>query len=100
MSAIANYGVFYGRYDSFLGHNVLYCVNKYNVNICDIVSGSSNVNYAVKRRFIESMEDFQFHTVNFLRELVLLRDEYLVFSNDVYFNREELELIICNICND
>jgi len=54
----------------------------------------------VKRRFIESVEDFQFHTVNFLRELVLLRDEDLVFSNDVYFNREELELIICNICND
>ena len=91
---------FYGRYDSFLGNNALSCVSKYNVNICDIVSGSNNANYAVKRRFIESVEDFQFHTVNFLRELVLLRDEDLVFSNDVYFNREELELIIRNICND
>ena len=99
VSAIANYGVFYGRYDSFLGHNALFCVNKYNVNICDIVSGSTNVNYVVRRHVFGLVDDCQFQTVNFLRELVLLRDKDLVFSNDVYFSREELELIICDICN-
>ena len=100
VSAIANYGVFHGRYDSFLGHNALFCVNKYKVKICDIVNGSTSVNYAVNRFFIGTVEDYQFQAVNFLRELVLLRDKDLVFSNDVYFSCEELELIICNICTD
>ncbi len=100
VSAIANYGVFYGRYNSFLGHNALFCVNKYNVNICDIVVGSTNINYVVRRHVFGLVDDCQFQTVNFLRELVFLRDKDLVFSNDVYFSREELELIICNICND
>ena len=37
--AIANYGIYYGRYNSFLGHNALFCSNKFNVNVCDIASG-------------------------------------------------------------
>ena len=99
-SAIANYGVFYGHYDSFLGHNALLCVNEYNVKICDIVNGSTNVNYAVNRHVTELMEDHQFQKVIFLRELILLRDKEFVPSNDVYFSCEELEHRICNICND
>ena len=100
VNAIASYGVFYGRYDSFLGHNALFCVNKYNVKICDIVNGSTNVNYAVNTFFIGTVEDYQFQAVNFFHQLVLLRDKDLVFSNDACLSCEELELIICNICTD
>ena len=60
------------------------------MKICDIVNGSTNVNYAVNRFFIGTVEDYQFQAVNFLRELVLLRDKDLVFSNDVYLSSEEL----------
>ena len=73
------------------------------MKICDIVDGSTkiDVNYAVNRHVTGMVDqDHQFQTVNFLRELLLLRDKDLVLSSDVYFSCEELELIICNICND
>jgi len=38
VDAIATYGICYGRCDSFLSHNALYCANKFKMNICDIVS--------------------------------------------------------------
>jgi hypothetical protein len=70
-----------------------------NVNIYNIVSGSKHVNYAVNKRFNGVLEDYQIQTANFLRELVMLSDDDLVFSNDAYFSREELDLIICSYCN-
>ena len=70
------------------------------MKICDIVNGSTNINYAVNKHFTGMVEDHQFQTVNFLHELLLLRDKDFVFSNDVYFSCEELDFIICNIWND
>ena len=49
VSAIANYGIYDSRYNSFLGHNAMFCSSKFNVNDCDIGSGVVNVRWAVDR---------------------------------------------------
>jgi len=33
--AIANYGIYYESFNSFLGHNALLCSVNYNFNICN-----------------------------------------------------------------
>ena len=35
---MANFGIYYGQHDSFLGHNALFGVNKFNVNVWDMES--------------------------------------------------------------
>jgi len=48
VSAIANYGINYGRCNSFLGLNAMFCSSKFNVNIfSNICSGVVNVRRAV-----------------------------------------------------
>jgi len=37
---------------------------------------------------------------NFLRELLFVRDDHLVLSNNVDFNREELHALIDYICTN
>lgn len=100
VSAIANYGIYHGRYNSFLGHNALFCARKCNVNLCDVVSGEVNISHAVNRYSFKPIEEHQMRSVSFLRELILLRDSDLIFSNDVDFRRDELDSIIRVICTD
>jgi hypothetical protein len=100
VSTKANHGIHYGRYNLFLGHNALFCSNKFNVNVCDIVSGEMNVSHAVNKYAIKTTEERQIRSVSFLCELVLLRDNYLVFSNNGGFNRYELNAILHVICID
>jgi hypothetical protein len=57
----------------------LFCSSKFNVNVCDIVSGEANVSRAVNKNVITTIEEHQIQSASFLRELVLLRDNYLVF---------------------
>ena len=49
------------------------------MNACDIVSGEMSVSRAVNKYVIKTIEEHQIQSVSFLRELVLLRDNYLVF---------------------
>ena len=70
------------------------------MNVCDIVSGEVSVSRAVNKYVIKTIEEHQIQSVSFLRELVLLRDNYLVFSNNVGFTGEELDSVIHVICTD
>ena len=79
-SAIANYGINYSRYISFLGHNAMFCTSKFNVNVCDIGSGVANVRWAVDRYVERKVEERQIQAADFLRELLFIRDDHLVLS--------------------
>lgn len=100
VSAIANYGIYHGRYNSFLGHNALVCSRKFKVNICAIASSEVNVNRTVNTYSFKLIEEQQMRSANFLHELIFLRDNYLVFSNNFDFSREELDSIIRVICTE
>ena len=94
---IANYGIYYGRYDSILGHNALFCANKFNVNICDFNS-EAKVRRAVERHFEREVAEQQLQAAGFLGELLLLRDDCLCFSNNLNFTYDELATLINDIC--
>ena len=85
------------NYDSFLGHNALFCANKFNVNIGEMKS-AVKVRRAVERYSERKREQEQLLVACFLHELLFLRDDCLVFSNNVNFTHDELETFIFNIC--
>lgn len=96
--AIANYGIYHGRYNSFIGHNVHFCSRKYQVNIREICNGEVNVRSVVNRYSDNQIDERQVRTVCFLRELISLRDNILVFSNHFDLSREQLNVLINDIC--
>jgi hypothetical protein len=49
------------------------------VNVCDIVSGEVIVSRAVSKNVVTTIEEHQIQSASFLRELVLLINNYLVF---------------------
>jgi len=97
VNAIASFGIYYGRYDSVLGHNALFCANKFNMNVCDMKS-EAKVRRAIERYSATEGVNQQLQAAGFLRELLLLRDDYLVFSNNVIFTRDELTTLIDETC--
>jgi hypothetical protein len=65
---MANYGIIYGRYKSFLGHNAMFCSSKFNVNISDICSGVVNVRRVVDQYVERKVEEHQMQSADFLRD--------------------------------
>jgi len=72
----------------------MFCANKFNVNISNICSIVVNVRRAVDQYAERKVEEHQMQAADFLRELMNVRDDHLVFSNNVDFNREELHALI------
>jgi len=70
--AVANYGIQYGRYNSFLGHNLLFCTKLCNCSARDIISGS--VNRIVDNYTSKLFKDYQLQTASFVSEIVLIRE--------------------------
>ena len=86
----------YGRYNSFLGHNALFCAQRYSCNVDDVVGGCAN---SIIRSYIcNSAEESQMQTAYFVRELICIRENILALSNNVAFAREELDDIIQLVC--
>ena len=98
MQAIANYGINYGRYNSFLGDNAMVCSSKFNANVCDRGSDVANIRRAGDLYVERKVEEHQKQAADFLRELLFIRDDHLVLSNNAAFTREELESHINYIC--
>src|SRR5664279_4298157 len=90
--AVTNYGIQYGRYNSLLGHNLLFCAQLYDCSAQDIISGS--VNRLVNNYTFKLVNDCQLQTASFVRELVLLRESTLELSNCVIFSRLELDQLV------
>ena len=94
--SVAKYGIVYGRYNSFLGHNALFCAQRYSCNVDDIVGGIVN---SIINRYVRSLAvDSQLQTACFVSELINIRDNIFVLSNSVNFAREEIEDIIQLVC--
>jgi len=100
VSAIANYGINYGRCNSFLGLNAIFCSSKFNVNISNICVGVVNVRLAVDQNAERKVEQNQMQAADFLRKLVFVCDNHLVLSNNVDFNCEKLHALVDYICTN
>ena len=72
LNIVASYCIHFARCKSPMGLNILLCADRYQTNIDDILSGSSN--YIVHSHYNRSIADVQLHASNFLSELVIIRD--------------------------
>jgi len=100
VTAIANYGINYGRCNSVLGLNALFYSSKFNVNISNVCGGVVNVRRAVDQYAERKVEEHLMQAADFLRELLNVRDNHLVHSNNIDFNREELHALTDYICTN
>jgi len=78
----------------------MFCFSKFNVNISNICSGVVNVRRAVDQYAERKVDEHQMQAADFLRELLFVRDNHLVLSNNVDFNREEIHALIDYICTN
>jgi len=70
---IATCGICYGRFDSSLGNNALFRANKFKMNVCDIDCGTK-VRCAIERYCERKVVEQQMQVVDFIRELLFIRD--------------------------
>jgi len=59
-----------------------------------------NVRRAVDQYAERKVEEHQTQAADFLRELLNVRDNHLVLSNNIDFSREELHALIVYICTN
>jgi len=95
--AVTNYGIHHGRYSSFLGHNVLFCVRRCNFSVLDMCSCNVNIKFFVYNYMNTSIDDSQLPIAGFVSELVI-RDHLLELSGKVNFSRDELEQLVEVVC--
>ena len=79
-----------------MGSNILFCADRYQTIIDDILGGSSN--YIVSSHYNRSIVDVQLRESSFLSELVSLRDNRQSFIGSGAFTKAELADIINHIC--
>jgi len=90
--AITNYGIQYGRNNSLLGHNLLFCAQLYNLIAQDIIRGS--VNCLVNNYTFKLVKVYQLHTASFVCQLILIRESTLELSNRVSLSRLESDQLV------
>jgi len=78
----------------------MFCSSKFNVYISNICGGVVNVRRAGDQYAEIKIEEHQTQAADFLRELLFVRDNHLVLSNNVDFNREELHAVTDYICTN
>ena len=72
ISTIASHCIHFARCKSPMDLNILFCADRYQTNIDDILSGSST--YIVHSHYNRSIGDIQLHASSFLSELISIRD--------------------------
>ena len=70
------------------------------MNISNICSSVANVRRAVDQYAERKVEEHQMQAADFLCELLNVGDNYLVLSNNIELDHEELHAIIDYICTN
>ena len=81
-----------------MGSNILFCADRYQTTVDDILSGSSN--YIVYSHYNRSITDVQLRASSFLSELVSNRDSRQSFSGSVALSKAELTDLINHVCTN
>jgi len=90
--AVTNYGIQYGRHNSLLVHNLLFCAQLCNCSAQYIISGS--VNRLVDNYTSKLVKDYQLQTASFVREIVLIAESTLELPNRGNLSRLELDQLV------
>ena len=79
---ISQYCIKYGRSQSCIGRNSMFCMRRYNCNADKICSGL--MNDVIKSFCVTSAESHHAATANLLREIMMVRDNFFNASRMVY----------------
>lgn len=93
---VAQYGLIYARYNSFLGSNALFCAQRFNCHVGDVVDG--HVDRIINKYVRDLVIDSQLRTAYFVEELINIRDNVSTLSNSVVFTRAEISDVIQLAC--
>jgi len=94
---VAGYGVQYGRNDSCLGQNVLFCMRRFHISTDGIVCDNFSADRLVNLKYMESVSDELEQSVDMLRECVRIREGQLTLLGDFC---DAVNDIICFLCTD
>ena len=90
---VSLHGVMYGRFNSILGKNVLFCCKRYNWFFDDFVLGLVDLRSVNFRNFCMSKLEFsQLNDAFSLLELLMLREGYMSLSG--FLSKDYINLMI------
>jgi hypothetical protein len=94
--AVAWYGVMYGRYNSVIGKNFLFCCNRFGWCPTDYGSCLANLHNVNFSNFcVDRLEQKERDIATFLMELILLREGYSEFvSNSSFLSKQDINFMI------
>lgn len=92
---ITQYGVLYARSSSFLGENMLFCMQRYNCSLSDLLYGS--INAVISSFFFNSVDVSMRESANLLLESLMIRDGLMKLPTGM-FSSDELQCIIDYVC--
>lgn len=97
VSFVASYCVAFGRYNSILGSNSLFCCERFKLQFNQL-STNINVNCfnnnIFRRRHEENLSDIDWMTAEFLIELLSIRDGYSSLPTDFFTDTQLNDIII------
>ena len=96
---MAGYGVQvqYGRNDSCLGQNVLFCMRRFQISTDGIACDNFSADRFVNSKYMESVSDELEPSVDMLPECVRIREGKLALPGDFC---DAVNDIICFLCTD
>ena len=94
---IAAYGVYFARSESPLGHNVLFCAERYRASVNSILFESS-FNAIVNSQVQGTIDITHLRTASFLSELIDIRDNRHMYASSFILSGIDLSDIISCIC--
>ena len=93
------YAVFHGGMESPVGKNLLICMERFHFSKLDFLNGTFLKN--IHEKCMSNNSPMQFSHGNFLHELLLLREQTLMFSSDnIFLTINEINEIILFIALD
>ena len=90
---LAQYKVLYARSYSFLGQNVLFCMQRYNWSLYDMLYGTVMPNTIINSFFFNLVDESMRGSANFLLELLMIREGLIKLPSSM-FSSDELKCII------
>ena len=93
---VANYGIL-ARSHSFIGRNVMFLCNRFHFSAADFKFGQ--VSHLSNTISLNTVSDEDLYAVHFAAELLCLRDQSYILTNDVVLNKDDLnDLLSVVLC--